>query len=76
MLVVAVALELQDAVDEVLEDTRPGDGAVLRDVADEDGRDAGLLRDAQKPARRPRAPARPSRAPSRAPRRGASARSR
>ena len=51
MLVVAVALELQDAVDEVLEDTRPGDGAVLRDVADEDGRDAGLLRDAQKPSR-------------------------
>ena len=49
---VAVALELQDAVDEVLEDARPGDGAVLRDVADEHGRDAGLLRDAKQPAGR------------------------
>ena len=47
MLVVAVALELEDAVDEVLEHARPGDGAVLRDVADEDDRDARLLRDPQ-----------------------------
>ena len=52
MLVVAVALELQHAVDEVLEDARTGDCAVLRDVADEDGRDAGLLRDAQEPSGR------------------------
>ncbi len=51
MFVVAVALELEDAVDEMLEDARPGDGAVLRDVADEDGCDAGLFRDAQKPSR-------------------------
>ena len=36
VLVVAVALELEDAVDEVLEHARPGDRAVLRHVADED----------------------------------------
>ena len=48
---VAVALELEDAVDEVLEHARAGDGAVLRHVADEDGRDARLLRDAQEPPR-------------------------
>ena len=47
--VVPVALELQHAVDEVLEHPRAGDGAVLRDVADEDGRDAVLLRDAEQP---------------------------
>jgi hypothetical protein len=46
--VVAVALELEHAVDEVLEDSRAGDGAVLRDVADEEEGDAGLLSDAQK----------------------------
>ena len=63
---VAVALELEHAVDEVLEHARAGDGAVLRHVADEDRRDALLLRDAQEPRRPPRAPARRSRAPSRA----------
>src|SRR5205085_6916835 len=41
---VAVALELQHAVDEMLEHARSGDGAVLRHVADEDRRHAGLLR--------------------------------
>ena len=40
MRAVAVALELEDAVDEVLEHARPGDRAVLRHVADEDRRDA------------------------------------
>ena len=50
--VVAVALELEHAVDEVLEHARAGDRAVLRDVADEDRRDAVLLRDAQEPRRR------------------------
>ena len=44
---VAVALELEHAVDEVLEHARAGDGAVLRHVADEEDRDAVLLRDAQ-----------------------------
>ena len=52
MGVVAVAFELQHAVDEVLEDARPRDGPVLRDVADEDGRDARFLRHAQEPRRR------------------------
>ena len=40
---VAVALEVQHDVDEVLEQPRPGDRAVLGDVADEHGRDAALL---------------------------------
>ena len=44
---ITVALELEDAVDEVLEDARPRHRAVLRDVADEDRRDPVLLRDAQ-----------------------------
>ena len=44
--VVAVALELEHAVDEMLEHAWAGDGSVLRHVPDEDGRDAGLLRDA------------------------------
>ena len=38
MRVVAVAFELEDAVDEVLEHARAGDGAVFRHVADEDRR--------------------------------------
>ena len=46
---VAVALELEHAVDEVLEHARPGDRAVLRHVADEEDRDAALLGDAQEP---------------------------
>ena len=41
VLAVAVALELEDAVDEVLEHARPGDRAVLRHMPDEDSRDAG-----------------------------------
>ena len=49
--VVAVALELEHAVDEVLEHARAGDGAVLRHVTDEERRDAGLLRDPQEPRR-------------------------
>ena len=44
---VAVALELEHAVDEVLEHARAGDRAVLRHVADEEDRDAVLLRDPQ-----------------------------
>ena len=52
MRVVAVALELQHAVDEMLEHARPGDRAVLGDVPDEERRDAGLLRDPQQPRRR------------------------
>src|SRR6476619_6286485 len=44
LCVIPVALELQDAVDEVLEHARAGDRAVLRHVADEDRRDAQLLR--------------------------------
>ena len=64
--VVAVALELEHAVDEVLEHARAGDRAVLRHVADEDRRDAGLLRDAQQPRRGLAHLARPSPAPSRA----------
>ena len=44
---IAVALELEHAVDQVLEHARARDGALLRDVADEDRGDALLLRDAQ-----------------------------
>ena len=49
---VAVALELEDAVDEVLEHARAGHGAVLGHVTDEDRRHAVLLGGAQKPRRR------------------------
>ena len=49
---VAVALELQHAVDEVLEHARPRHGSVLRHVADEDRGDAELLGHAKQPARR------------------------
>ena len=63
--VVAVALELQHAVDEMLEHARPGDRAVLRHVADEDRRDVVLLRDAQQPRRGLAHLRRPSRAPNR-----------
>ena len=51
MGVVAVALELEHAVDEVLEHARPGDRPVLRHVADEEHGNAGLLRDPQDPRR-------------------------
>ena len=52
MRAVAVALEVEDAVDEVLEHARAGDGALLRHVADEERRDALLLGHAQEPAGR------------------------
>ena len=45
MRVIAIALELEHAVDEVLEHTRAGDGSVLRHMPDQDRRDARLLRD-------------------------------
>jgi hypothetical protein len=47
--VVAVAFELEHAVDEVLEHSWPGNGSVLRHMTDEDDRDALLLGHAQKP---------------------------
>ena len=49
VLAVAVALELEHAVDEVLEDARAGHGTVLRHVADEEDGDSRLLGDAQEP---------------------------
>ena len=42
-MVAAVALEVEDAVDHVLQHPRAGDLAVLRHVADEDDGGAGLL---------------------------------
>ena len=53
---VAVALELEHRVDHVLEDARPGDGALLGHVTDEEDGRAGLLGEAQEAARPPRAP--------------------
>ena len=50
MGVVAVALELEHAVDEMLEHARAGDGAVLGHVADEDRGDVLLLRDPEQAA--------------------------
>ena len=41
-----VALEVEHRVDHVLEDPRPGDRALLGDVADEEDGDTGLLREA------------------------------
>jgi hypothetical protein len=52
MRVVAVAFELQDAVDEVLQHARPRDGAVLRHVPDEEEGHPGLLRHPQEARRR------------------------
>ncbi len=46
---VAVTLELEHAVDEVLEHTGTGDGSVLGHVTDEKRRDTGCLRDPQDP---------------------------
>ena len=40
----ALALEVQHGVDQVLEHARPGQRAFLRDVADEERRDAAALR--------------------------------
>src|SRR5262249_6735164 len=48
--VVAVALELQHAVDEMLKDSRPGDRAVLRHVPDQDRRDGRFLGHAEEPS--------------------------
>src|SRR5918999_151756 len=52
MRVVAVTLELEHAVDEVFEHTRPGHRTVLRHVANQEKRDSGLLGNAQQPSRR------------------------
>src|SRR5262249_42916250 len=49
--VVAVAFELEHAVDEMLEDARARNRTVLRHVPDEDGRDTRLLRNAQEAPR-------------------------
>ena len=49
--VVPVALELEHAVDEMLEHARPCDRAVLRHVPDEDRRNALLLGHAKQPPR-------------------------
>ena len=51
MCVIAVALELEHAVDEMLEHTWPSNRAVLGHVPDEDRRDAQLLRSAHQPRR-------------------------
>ena len=51
--VMAVSLEGQDRVDDVLEGARTGERAVLGHVTDEDDRDAPLLRDAHEAMRAP-----------------------
>ena len=50
--VVAVTLELEHAVDEMLEHARPGNRSVLRHVTDEDRGHARLLRNPHEPAGR------------------------
>ena len=55
----ALALELQHAVDEVLEHARAGERALLRDVPDEQDRGARALGDLGDPRSRPRGPGRP-----------------
>jgi hypothetical protein len=50
--VVAVALELEHAIDEMLEHARARHGTVLRDVTDEEERHTGLLGDPQESSRR------------------------
>ena len=45
--VIAISFELQNAVDEVLEDSRPRDGSILRHVSDENRRDARFFCGAQ-----------------------------
>jgi hypothetical protein len=45
------ALEVEDGVDDVLEDARPRDRALLRDVADEEDRDVLPLRKLEEPRR-------------------------
>ena len=76
MLAIAVALELEDAVDQVLEDARPGDGAVLRDVTDEEDGDCPPPWRPAGGGRSLREPAPPSREQSRCPARRASGSSR
>ena len=49
---VAVALELEDTIDEVLQHARPSDGPVFRDMPDENRHDPGALRDPQQACRR------------------------
>ena len=64
--VVALALELEHTVDQVLEHARAGDRTVLRHVTDEYHRHAVLLARPAAGVRPPRAPGRPSPVPSRA----------
>ena len=52
----ALALERQHRVDHVLDHARPGDLAVLGDVADQDHRRAARLGEADQRLRRRRAP--------------------
>ena len=59
--VVAVALERQHRVDDVLEDARPGQRAVLGDVADEHDGDVAAPWPRRRAAGRTRAPAPPTR---------------
>ena len=59
--VVPVAFERQHGVDDVLERARPGERAVLGDVADEQRRDPELLGQPHAAVARRRAPARPTR---------------
>ena len=47
---VALALEVQHGVDEMLEHARPGEGAFLGDVTDEEGRDAPALGQGHQPS--------------------------
>ena len=56
--VVAIALELQHGVDDVLEHARPGEAAVLGDVADQHDRDVALLGHVDEPLCAARAPGR------------------
>ncbi len=49
--VVAIAFEVQHRVDHVLEHARTGDRSLLRDVTDDERRDAVVLRDTHEPRR-------------------------
>ena len=49
---IALALEREDRIDEMLERLRPGDRAILRHVSDEDDGDPGRLRELHQPERR------------------------
>src|SRR6185503_21253611 len=51
-MVAALALEIEDGVDHMLEHARAGDGAFLGDVADQHQRDAAPLGDADQVLRR------------------------